>query len=129
MTDESIKEKETSLNSFESQEKSLENTLQEKDKNSKKSLKISSQSLEYGVCRGIDFKNVKSVINFDLPKSSKSYSHRIGRTGRGDNKGYSLTFYTPGANVSCTKKDLKISQDKVFARIEKVQKGNFINLF
>jgi ATP-dependent RNA helicase DDX56/DBP9 len=79
--------------------------------------------LEYGVCRGIDFKNVRSIVNFDLPKSFKSYSHRIGRTGRGDNRGYSLTFYTPGEHVS-GKKDIKISQDRVFTKIEKLSKGN-----
>ena len=79
---------------------------------------------EYGVCRGIDFKNVKSIINFDLPKSFKSYSHRIGRTGRGENKGYSLTFYSPGEFVD-GKKDLKYSQDVVFEKISRLTKGNF----
>lgn len=32
--------------------------------------------------RGLDIKNVKHVINFDLPKSIDEYVHRIGRTGR-----------------------------------------------
>lgn len=32
--------------------------------------------------RGLDIKNVKHVINFDLPKYIEEYVHRIGRTGR-----------------------------------------------
>lgn len=32
--------------------------------------------------RGLDIKNVKHVINFDLPKQIEEYVHRIGRTGR-----------------------------------------------
>lgn len=88
--------------------------------------KESNTSEEYGVYRGIDFKNVKSVINFDLPKSSKTYSHRIGRTGRGNDKGYSLTFYVPGSPITSSKKE-KILQDRVFSRIDKVQKGNILD--
>ena len=88
--------------------------------------KVDSKDLEYGVYRGIDFKNVKSVINFDLPKSSKSYAHRIGRTGRGNDKGYSLTFYVQGSPVINSKKDSKkLLQDKVFSKIQKIQKGIF----
>jgi superfamily II DNA/RNA helicase len=33
--------------------------------------------------RGMDFKAVKVVVNFDFPQSAVSYVHRIGRTGRG----------------------------------------------
>src|SRR3989344_1758163 len=32
--------------------------------------------------RGIDVKNIKLVINFDLPDNTQDYVHRIGRTGR-----------------------------------------------
>lgn len=50
---------------------------------------------EYGISRGIDFKNVACVLNFDLPTSSKSYTHRIGRTARAGNSGTALSFVIP----------------------------------
>lgn len=42
--------------------------------------------------RGIDFKGVNVVINYDCPKTSVSYIHRIGRTGRGGRKGRAITL-------------------------------------
>lgn len=42
--------------------------------------------------RGLDIPNVTHVINFDLPQSYGDYIHRIGRTGRADQKGKALTF-------------------------------------
>lgn len=50
---------------------------------------------EFGVSRGIDFKNVTCVLNFDLPTSSKSYTHRIGRTARAGQDGMALSLYVP----------------------------------
>lgn len=44
--------------------------------------------------RGIDFRDVMMVINFDLPTSTYSYIHRVGRCGRGNKKGKAITFYT-----------------------------------
>lgn len=46
------------------------------------------------MARGIDFKAVKMVINYDLPQSAVSYIHRIGRTGRGGKEGEAITFFT-----------------------------------
>lgn len=44
--------------------------------------------------RGIDFHNVKLVINFDFPQSIISYIHRIGRAGRAGEEAKALTLYT-----------------------------------
>ncbi|OQS02182.1 DEAD/DEAH box RNA helicase [Thraustotheca clavata] len=44
--------------------------------------------------RGIDFKGVNMVINYDFPQSAVSYIHRIGRTGRNGRKGEAVTFFT-----------------------------------
>ena len=42
--------------------------------------------------RGIDFKNVKTIINFDCPYKITNYIHRIGRTGRAGKEGTAITF-------------------------------------
>lgn len=47
------------------------------------------------VARGIDISEVTHVINFDLPAIPEQYIHRIGRTGRADKKGISISFMTP----------------------------------
>ncbi|CAH0494018.1 unnamed protein product [Peronospora farinosa] len=44
--------------------------------------------------RGMDFKAVNMVINYDFPQSAISYIHRIGRTGRNGRKGNAITFFT-----------------------------------
>lgn len=44
--------------------------------------------------RGVDFKGVNLVINYDFPPSSVSYIHRVGRTGRAGRQGQSVTFWT-----------------------------------
>jgi len=46
------------------------------------------------LARGMDFKGVKCVINYDFPLSISSYIHRIGRTGRAGRSGEAITFFT-----------------------------------
>ncbi|XP_028764325.1 DEAD-box ATP-dependent RNA helicase 16 [Neltuma alba] len=58
---------------------------------SKKHVKQKLDS-EFGVVRGIDFKNVYTVINFEMPQSVAGYVHRIGRTGRAYNSGSSISL-------------------------------------
>lgn len=42
--------------------------------------------------RGIDFKGVNVVINYDCPKTYVSYIHRVGRTGRAGRRGKAITL-------------------------------------
>jgi ATP-dependent RNA helicase DDX56/DBP9 len=51
------------------------------------------QAGEYGMHRGIDFKNVGWVINFDTCDDASTYTHRIGRTGRGAKHGNALSLF------------------------------------
>eukprot|EP00756_Hemistasia_phaeocysticola_P012167 Hpha_TRINITY_DN15176_c0_g24::TRINITY_DN15176_c0_g24_i1::g.127845::m.127845/K14779/DDX52, ROK1; ATP-dependent RNA helicase DDX52/ROK1 len=44
--------------------------------------------------RGVDFKGVGTVINYDFPMSTTSYVHRVGRTGRAGKKGKAVTLWT-----------------------------------
>jgi ATP-dependent RNA helicase RhlE len=45
--------------------------------------------------RGIDIPNVDFVVNYDLPEEPENYVHRIGRTGRGVQKGQAYSFFAP----------------------------------
>lgn len=45
--------------------------------------------------RGLDVKQLKLVINYDVPNHMEDYVHRAGRTGRAGNKGTCITFITP----------------------------------
>jgi translation initiation factor 4A len=44
--------------------------------------------------RGIDVQQVRTVLNFDLPKCVFKYLHRIGRSGRWGRKGTAINFVT-----------------------------------
>ncbi|KAL2162034.1 hypothetical protein VTH06DRAFT_7819 [Thermothelomyces fergusii] len=79
---------------------------------------------EYGVSRGIDFKNVAVVLNFDMPTSASSYTHRIGRTARAGRAGIALSFVVPkelhgkhkATTIKSTEKD-----EKVLAKVMRQQ--------
>jgi ATP-dependent RNA helicase RhlE len=53
--------------------------------------------------RGIDIEGVGYVINYDLPDVAENYVHRVGRTGRGMQKGYAVSF--------CAKEELEFLED------------------
>lgn len=57
-----------------------------------------NQEGESGVARGIDFRCVSNVINFDFPLDINSYIHRAGRTARGNNTGNVLSFVALAEN-------------------------------
>jgi ATP-dependent RNA helicase RhlE len=42
--------------------------------------------------RGIDIPGVQYVVNYDLPDEAENYVHRVGRTGRGMEKGIAVSF-------------------------------------
>ena len=44
--------------------------------------------------RGIDVPHIHQVINFDLPRQTEDYIHRIGRTGRNGAQGIALNLAT-----------------------------------
>ena len=84
------------------------------DEKQKKSNKRSRKSDgEYGVSRGLDFRGVSFVVNFDLPTSPESYTHRIGRTARGGANGVALTL------MDGTKKE----EEEMLAMIQENQPG------
>ena len=42
--------------------------------------------------KGLDFPKIAHVINYDMPDDIENYVHRIGRTGRGSEKGIATTL-------------------------------------
>lgn len=44
--------------------------------------------------RGLDVLRISHVVNYDMPDSTDTYTHRIGRTGRIEHKGEAFTFVT-----------------------------------
>ena len=44
--------------------------------------------------RGLDIAELPVVVNFDLPRSTSDYTHRIGRTGRAGASGLAISFVT-----------------------------------
>lgn len=49
--------------------------------------------------RGLDVKKLILVVNYDCPNHYEDYVHRVGRTGRAGNKGYSYTFILPEGKI------------------------------
>jgi len=62
--------------------------------------KFSNRSLSVLVAtdiaaRGLDIKDLASVINYNMPSKAEDYIHRIGRTGRAGKTGLAFSFFNP----------------------------------
>ena len=94
----------------------LDDSEAEEDAPKSKKRKLTGKDKDYGISRGIDFQNVACVLNFDLPTTSKSYTHRIGRTARAGKTGMALSFVIPSdlhgkhkpTSIPSTKVDEKV---------------------
>lgn len=53
--------------------------------------------------RGMDVERINIVINYDMPKESDMYLHRVGRTGRFGTKGLAITFSSSDADEAVLK--------------------------
>ena len=63
--------------------------------------------------RGLDIKDINLVINFEVPRNGINYLHRIGRTGRSDENGLTITL-------------VKHTEWNLMASIERFLRQNFI---
>jgi superfamily II DNA/RNA helicase len=49
--------------------------------------------------RGLDIAQLAAVVNYDLPRSTVDYTHRIGRTGRAGESGVAVSFVSAGTEA------------------------------
>ncbi len=68
--------------------------------------------------RGLDLLNVSHVINFDIPKHTEEYIHRIGRTGRAGEQGDAISIIGPKDWLNFKKVEAFVQQKICFARVE-----------
>lgn len=67
---------------------------------------------EFSVSRGVDFRNVAAVINFDVPPTAVAYTHRAGRTARAGATGTVLSLVVGDEEAaSVAKMGLSIGMD------------------
>eukprot|EP00668_Euglena_longa_P046417 GGOE01062102.1.p1 GENE.GGOE01062102.1~~GGOE01062102.1.p1 ORF type:complete len:622 (+),score=146.86 GGOE01062102.1:73-1938(+) len=75
--------------------------------------------------RGLDIKDVKYVINYDMPMQLDEYVHRIGRTGRAGELGQAYTFVSSENlhHVAGLIKILEESRQEVPAELRQLAEG------
>lgn len=96
------------------------------EKRAKKRAKTEGGRPDSGVSRGVDFRNVSCVLNFDMPSSYKGYFHRIGRTARAGKSGTAISFVIPKDKYRKHKPTTFAGAEKdedVLKKIEKHQKA------
>lgn len=71
--------------------------------------------------RGIDVPQVETVINFDLPRASEDYTHRIGRSGRAGRAGEAITFVLKQEKHQWKKIVKQCGLDSSLLKFEKLQ--------
>ncbi|MBS3065320.1 MAG: DEAD/DEAH box helicase [DPANN group archaeon] len=72
--------------------------------------------------RGIDIKTVTHVFNYDVPKTSKDYVHRIGRTARAGETGKAITLLCPEDHENfrhvLADSDIDVAEQQDFQRLQ-----------
>ena len=70
--------------------------------------------------RGIDIVDLAAVVNFDLPRSTADYVHRIGRTGRAGASGVAVSFVS-----AATEAHFRLIEKRNRFRLERERVGGF----
>ena len=86
--------------------------------------------------RGLDIPSVDLVVNFEIPRNSKDYIHRVGRTARAGRSGQSVTFVTQydvelfqriedliGKKMDLVRCLLDLTVSVIFANLDIVDRG------
>ncbi|CAD7963663.1 unnamed protein product [Amoebophrya sp. A25] len=107
--DEKLLEEEAASDEDDEDEEDFEGELEDDDdeedaqnkapsRKEKKAALASSQKAQFSATRGLDFKDVGTVLNVDAPRTLRSYVHRVGRTARGGQDGTALTLIEEESN-------------------------------
>jgi superfamily II DNA/RNA helicase len=70
--------------------------------------------------RGIDITELPAVVNFDLPRSTDDYVHRIGRTGRAGASGVAVSFVS-----AATEAHFRLIENRHRCRLQREQLPGF----
>ena len=71
--------------------------------------------------RGLDLVNVSHVFNFDMPKHTEEFVHRIGRTGRAGTKGDAISLVGPNDWLSFKNVEAFLQQKISFSKIDGIK--------
>ena len=71
--------------------------------------------------RGLDLVNVSHVINFDMPKHTEEFVHRIGRTGRAGTQGDAISLIGPNDWLSFKNVEAFLQQKIAFNRVDGIK--------
>lgn len=80
------------------------------------------------MARGVDIERVNIVINYDMPKDSDTYLHRVGRAGRFGTKGLTISFVS-GSGDEEVLKDVQSRFEVHFAEMpDKVDPSTYMSV-
>jgi len=68
------------------------------------------------MARGLDIPDISHVFNFEIPEVPEQYIHRIGRTGRADKEGISISFFTKKEEAQLL--DIELLMDREIKKTE-----------
>ncbi len=75
--------------------------------------------------RGLDIQDVTHIINLDLPRNSKEYIHRVGRTGRVGKSGTAISIVTKQETSSIKRFEKKLN---IKIKAKEMYEGSIIDM-
>ncbi|KAG6900931.1 hypothetical protein C0993_004368 [Termitomyces sp. T159_Od127] len=79
--------------------------------------------------RGLDIEEVAMVVNWDVPDQAEEYTHRVGRTARGQRGGVAVSFVTEHdeervvrieARIGTKLTEMRMAEEKVLEKLNRV---------
>ncbi len=80
------------------------------------------------MARGLDISDITHVINFEIPEIPEQYIHRIGRTGRADKVGTSISFVTKNEEFSLLEIEVLMNKELDFKPFPESVKRNPVKI-